>query len=341
MPSTLTALGPEWFAKILGAPVTQAEIEPVSFTGATTDLARVRLTYADDGAGPASVIAKVTGRDEVRAAMDAAMGLFSREARFYSELAPAVPVRTPRCYHAADGTLLLEDLGALRMGDQIEGLEPVDAERIIDALVALHARYWQTPEASQAWLLDPSDPIFGAMVAQLVASGSDALRERFEGRAPDRALDAVLRHAGDWQPLLVRGVEGPKTIVHHDCRMDNVFFAAEGTPVLIDWQAVAHARGTQDVANLLTQSMEPEALRTHWEPLLRRYHDGLRDRGVTGYSWDECQLHYRQNTLYAIASGMALLGAMDIGDGRGLGETILRRALHHIDDVDAFADLRP
>jgi aminoglycoside/choline kinase family phosphotransferase len=283
------------------------------------------------------VIAKVTGRDEVRAAMDAAMGLFAREARFYAQLAAAVPVRTPRCYHAADGALLLEDLGALRIGDQMQGLALADAERIVDALALLHAKFWETPQARQPWLLDPADPAFAGMVAQLVASGAGALRERFEGRAPDRALAAVLEHAADWQPLLRRGAEGPKTVVHHDCRLDNIFFEVGGTPVLVDWQVVARARGTQDVANLLAQCMEPDLLREHWEALLRRYFEGLRERGVAGYSWEQCQEHYRQNTLYAVASGMALVGAMDIGDGRGLGDAILRRALHHIDDIDAFS----
>jgi aminoglycoside/choline kinase family phosphotransferase len=336
MPNAQIELGPEFFADALDAPVTAAEVESLSFTGATTDLARVSLSYVEEDAGPASVIAKVTGRDEVRAAMDAAMGLFAREARFYSELAAAVPVRTPRYYHARDGVLLLEDLGALRMGDQIEWLELADAERIIDALTALHARFWNAPETAQPWLLDPSDPAFGGMVAHLVASGSDALHERFTGQVPERVLDQVLRHAADWQPLLRRGAEGPKTIAHHDCRLDNIFFTPDGTPVVVDWQVVAGARGTQDVANLLAQCMEPETLREQWEPLLRRYHDGLGAQGVTGYSWAECQQHYRQNTLYAIASGMALLGAMDIGDGRGLGDTILRRALQHVDDIDAF-----
>jgi aminoglycoside/choline kinase family phosphotransferase len=336
MPSAIVDLPPARLAQALGVPVTEAEIEPLSISGATTDLARVRLSYAEEGAGPTTVIAKVTGRDEVRAAMDAAMGLFAREARFYSELATALPVGTPRCYHAADGVLLLEDLGALRMGDQIEGLETADAERIIDALTAVHAQFWDTPEAAQPWLLDPADPAFGGMVAHLVASGGDALQERFAGTVPDRALEGVLAHAGNWQPLLRRGAEGPKTIAHHDCRLDNIFFAHDNTPVFIDWQAVAHARGTQDVANLLAQCMEPEPLRQQWEPLLHRYHDGLVERGVTGYSWEECQQHYRQNILYAIASGMALLGAMDIGDGRGLGDTILRRALEHVDDIDAF-----
>jgi hypothetical protein len=34
---------------------------------------------------------------------------------------------------------------------------------------------------------------------------------------------------------------------------------------------------------------------------------------------------------------MALMGMMDIGDGRGLGQAIVTRALSHIDELDAFA----
>jgi hypothetical protein len=36
---------------------------------------------------------------------------------------------------------------------------------------------------------------------------------------------------------------------------------------------------------------------------------------------------------------MALMGAMAIDDGRGLGETIGLRALRHIQDIDSFAVL--
>jgi hypothetical protein len=36
---------------------------------------------------------------------------------------------------------------------------------------------------------------------------------------------------------------------------------------------------------------------------------------------------------------MALLGDMDIGDGRGLGDCILVRCLRHIAELDSFATL--
>jgi hypothetical protein len=335
----LTALDRAWFSEVLGAEVSDIALEAVAFTGATTDMARFRLSYEADSAGPASLIAKITGTDEVRAGMDAAMGLFAREGHFYRLFATQVPVRTPRCFHVGDGAgtpLLLEDLAALRMGDQMDGLRVDDAERIIDVLAALHARFWEAPELDQGWLVEPAAGAYAAMVAQLVASGAAAIQERFAGRASASVLAAVQEYAPQWEMILRRGVEGPKTLVHNDCRLDNVFFADDGAPALIDWQVAARTRGTQDVANLLAQSMDVDTLTANWEALLRRYHAGLGDHGVQAYSWEQCLLHYRQNVPYALGAGMALMGMMDIGDGRGLGEAIVTRALSHIDELDAF-----
>jgi hypothetical protein len=338
--SALTALPRTWFSEVLGLPVATAEIEAVAFTGATTDMARIRLTYENGADGPASLVAKITGGGEIPKAMDAAMGLFAREGHFYREFAAQVPVRTARCYHVGDGDttpLLLEDLADLRMGDQMDGLQVEDAERIIDVLSALHARFWEAPELAQGWLVDPAAGAYGALVAQLVGSGAGAIQEHFAGRGSDAVLAAVAEYAPKWDVVLQRGVEGPKTLVHNDARLDNVFFADDGEPLLIDWQACARTRGTQDVANLLAQSMDVALLTPSWEPLLRRYHAGLVEHGVSGYSWEQCLLHYRQNVPYALGAGMALMGAMDIGDGRGLGEAIVTRALSHIGELDSFS----
>jgi len=84
--------------------VVEVRSEALTFTGATTDMARLRITYDTSGQpGPASMIAKVRGRDDLRRQMDAVMGLFSREARFYGELAASVPIRTPRALVLGDG----------------------------------------------------------------------------------------------------------------------------------------------------------------------------------------------------------------------------------------------
>lgn len=322
--------------------VTDLQVEAVPFSGATTDMARLRLSYADPGAGPATAIAKVRGSTDVQRQMDGALGLFEREARFYATFADQVPVASPVCYHVGDGDhtpLLLQDLGELRMGDQMDGLALADAEALMVSLAELHAAFWQSENVEAPWLLRHDQGLYPALVTQLVSSGVPALHDRFAEQVSDTVLAQVAAHAPKWDQILRIGAEGPPTLVHNDCRLDNVFFDHEGTPVLIDWQVLARTRGTQDVANLLAGSMDPEDLALHWERLLRVWHDRLCAAEVTGYSFDQAVAHYRQNVFFPLGAGLALIGMMDIGDGRGLGDAIITRCLRHIEQVDAFAAL--
>lgn len=322
--------------------VIAVDVEPVAFTGATTDMARLRIRYADHDCGPTSLIAKIRGISEVQRQMDSAIGLFEREARFYGHFADQVPVAVPTCYYVGDGDatpLLLEDLSALRMGDQMDGLSVSDAEALLVSLAELHATFWESPQLREPWLLVHDTGLYPQIVTQLVSSGAAALGERFAGTVSDDILNRVVHAAPQWGEILWAASQGPQTLVHNDCRLDNVFFAADGTPVLIDWQVLSRTRGTQDVANLLAGSMDSEDLATHWERLVHCWYDRLTAAGVTGYSFDEALTHYRQNVFFPLGAGMALIGAMDIGDGRGLGEAIITRCLRHIEQVEAFAAL--
>jgi Ecdysteroid kinase-like family len=344
----LAALTADWLTDVLRegghteAAVSDLIVEPVAFTGATTDMGRLRMTYeSGSGAtGPASLIAKIRGTKDVQVQMDQAMGLFAREAHFYETYADEVPVSVPRNFYIGDGDtypLLLEDLATMRIGDQMDGLTVADAERVMDVLGDLHARFWDSRALEQPWLVAPAEGLYAGMIVQLVSSGAPALAERYADRAPDGVLNAVVEMAPRWGEVLSAGAQGPPTLVHNDCRLDNIFFADDGTPCFIDWQILAKTRGTQDVGNLLAGSMNTGDLSANWERLLRRYHDRLLAGGVSGYSFDQCVEHYRQNILYPLGAGMALIGVMDIGDGRGLGDAIIIRCLTHIAELDAFA----
>src|SRR5262245_28393553 len=163
----IAALDADWYSGVLRdgghteAAVTDVAAEPLSFSGTAGDIARVRLTYDGSGSpGPASLIAKIRGAADVQVAVDAAMGLYERESRFYADHAESVPVATPRCYHVGDGTetpLLIEDLGGLRMGDLVEGLSVADAERVTDALADLHSAYWGIDAGGSGWLAAPGE----------------------------------------------------------------------------------------------------------------------------------------------------------------------------------------
>ena len=339
---------PQWLTDVLrgaghpDAVVASIEVEALAFTGATTDMARLRIAYEGSGEpGPATLVAKMRGVTEVQTQMDQAMGLFAREGRFYSDLAPSVPVRTPICFSAGEGMdkpILLEDLAALRTGDQVEGLSVADAEAALDALAPMHAKYWQSPELEADWLAAPGDGVTAQLITQLVSSGAPAL-ERFADEVPEGVIGAVVEAAPNWHEVLKKGTEGPNTIAAGDCRLDNMFFADDGVPVFIDWQLVSRTRGLHDIGNLLAGSMDADLLAAEWEPLLRRYHSALEAAGVEDYGWDECLEHYRQNIVYSVGQGMALLGPMGAGDDRGVGDISVVRALRHVADLDSFAVL--
>ena len=347
--ATLRALDPTWCQEMLrangfpGVVVTEATTEQMDIAGAVADIARVRLSYEAAGpAGPPTAIAKIRATDEQRVGIDRAMGLYNREARFYAGFAGRSPLKSPRCYGVGDGTttpLLIEDLSGLREGDQVSGLSVADAERVMDALADQHAAFWDSAECDEDWLASPTEGVFAGMIVQLVASGVDSLAQRYGDRAPAEALGATQRLAPRWGEVLQACAQGPRTVIHNDCRLDNLFFDQDGSPVFVDWQTIGCSRGTQDVGNLLAGSMNVPELRQNWEGLLRRYHHRLTARGVRGYSWDECVAHYRQTILYPLGQGIALIGALDRGDSRGLADAALLRALQHCHDLDSFATI--
>jgi len=352
--SWIDPICPGWLTDVLSAAgVTRAAVlhvqaRPLPVASAAGELARLELTYElARPPGPGTIIAKAPGTGSVQRAMDAAMGLFTRERFVYAELAGALPVRLPRCYHAGDPgrhePMLLEDLGPLRMGDQVTGLDRADAERLIDTLADLHAAFWETdpPGGDASRLVSWTDPALAAMLTQLVSSGVAALRQRYAGRVPAPVLAAIADAAPDWAAVLRRCAEGPQTFVHNDFRLDNIFFYPDGQPVIIDWQLAGRCRGTQDLAYLLSGSMTTETLRECWDQLIRRYHARLSATGIRGYDLDQCRFHYRQSLLYTLAPGIAMLGQMQLhaGDARGLADTLVLRTLTHAGDLESFATL--
>jgi aminoglycoside/choline kinase family phosphotransferase len=278
--------------------------------------------------------------------MDAALGLASRERFVYARAASELPVRLPQCFNASasdDEPLLLEDLVSLQAGDQVAGMDLTTADRLVDALATMHARFWerQPPAAAPERLMVWSDPANSAMVSQLVASGIDALRAGYADRVPGELLDALAASAPRWPEVLSRCQQGPQTFVHNDFRLDNIFFEPDGSPVVIDWQLAGRCRGTQDLAYLIASSMTTEDAAEAWEWLVERYHDRLIAAGVRGYSLEQCTFHYRQSALFPLGPGMALLGQMQLSDddSRGLADSFIVRACLHAHHVDAFASL--
>jgi hypothetical protein len=348
-------LTPAWLAAALGLPVADVAQQAVG-TGQMSDSIRLELTFdgpVPEGA-PASVIAKLPAADPTSRATGLSLRSYEIEVRFYQELAPTLPIRTPRAHHAAidvetgSFVLLLEDLRPARQGDQLAGCGLAEAEVAVDELVKLHAPRWDDAGLDDIeWLHRDPEASRAGMVVLLPMLWA-GFRERYADR-----LGPEVHEAGD--PLFA-GLEGymgdtsqPLTVVHGDYRLDNLLFGTgEGggpptagaptpTPIaVVDWQTCAHGAGLTDLAYFVGAGLLPELRRSVEDDLVRRYHAALLASGVSGYAFERCWEGYRRGTFAGLI--MAIAASMLVEQtarGDDMFMAMAHRHAQHALDLDA------
>ncbi len=153
-------LNPDWLTGAIGAPVAGFGVERIG-TGQMSECYRVALSYAGGSNGPSSVVLKVAATDPVSRQTGMALGLYEREVRFYTDIAPNLGGPVAPCYHAgfdADAGafhLLLGDAGPAVVGDEIKGATVEQAALALSELGRLHGRCsvtrrWPRPTGSTA-----------------------------------------------------------------------------------------------------------------------------------------------------------------------------------------------
>lgn len=337
-PTSPGELTPEWLTHALhtagvlaAARVTGCRCELVGAgQGFSGQLARVGLTYDRLEVGaPASLIAKfqVPPLDpDIRAAVLQSR-LFEREYRFYTDIARAVALRTPRLYFGAiqeettASTLLLEDLAPAHTRSLFEGCPVEDAALVVRQLAGFHAAWWEQPRLDgldwlpafdaqaeddqrlyvQAWEL------FLSKVGHLLPDGLAALGVQFRPH-----VAAVKRYLG----------ASPRTLLHGDFHLHNLLFDSTGdsrTVAVIDWQACARGRGTRDLVHFLVTGLLPDSRRAHELDLLRLYHTTLTEHGVANYSLAQCRHDYRFTLLDELHFLVLVLAHLDYAANAAAG----------------------
>jgi hypothetical protein len=337
-------LTPDWLSEALGTAVTGVTAKAVG-TGQMSQSARLTLTYDRPGAGPPTVIAKFPAADPTSRGTALQLRSYEIEVRFYQQLAPALPMRTPRAlYTDIDVTtgsfiLLLEDMAPAQPGDQLAGCSPDEAAVAVLELVGLHAPRWGSRALSELeWLhRDPEASKAGYIM------GMPLLWAGFCDRYADRIGSDVRRVGealfGDLETFLGRDTR-PWTVVHGDYRLDNLLFgASEADPIaVVDWQTCAHGPALSDVAYFIGAGLLTDARREHESRLVRDYHAHLLDAGVEGYDWDRCWRDYRRGTV----SGLIMaVGASMLVERTERGDDMFMAMAHrhaaHAIDLDAPA----
>jgi hypothetical protein len=310
--------------------------------GVSSALYRVRLT--GDGC-PETVIVKLPALDEAAVFTSTMLRMYLREVAFFRELSHMAPIRVPVCHHSSvdpetsEFVLVMEDLGHLRVVDQVAGMAVADAERAVDGLAAWHATWWGKAEdlADRGLTVSLGDDIYKAVLPLVFAEGLEKLALELE--IPP-AVQAVSSRWLEAMPRLLDGlVAGTTTMIHGDFRADNLFFEPDGAVATVDFQLIGTGSGAYDLAYFVTQSLDSSDAERHERALFDRWSAGLAAGGVPAGDLDGMWDDYRAAALFCLVYPVVAWRGMDAGDPRqmDLANTMLQRFERAAEELDLAA----
>ncbi|CAN5574229.1 phosphotransferase [soil metagenome] len=344
-PSDLTA---EWLTTVLGGPVSDFAVERIG-TGQMSECYRITLTYAAESSGdqlPDSVVLKVAAADPTSRQTGLALGLYEREVRFYTDIAPRLaadatgPVAPCRhsAFDPATGIfdLVLGDAAPATVGDEIRGATVDQALLAVSQLGGLHTQLLGDDVLAGTDWHNRDAPINQLLIGQLYAAFADRYADSMSA---DQRIVCERLVAGFDAYLGAEGAEDRTMgLVHGDYRLDNMLFGDDGSLTVVDWQTVTWGPALTDLAYFIGCALPVDARRAHYDALLAAYHDALGPG--TALSLDDVRDGVRRQSFFGVM--MAIVSSMlvkrtDRGDEMFM--TMLQRHCSHVLDTDALAAL--
>jgi hypothetical protein len=312
--------------------------------GLLGDVCLAEVDYAGPTRLPSSFVVKFPAANPASRATAQRGGLYLRELRFFTELAPGRHLSIPRCWaarfdeHTHDFVLVLERVEPLDHLDQVAGCTVDRARSTISELARLHASWWRSKHLETlVWLPTFGTPQRTANLTGIAQDGwprlADIASDLIE--PGDAAVGEAL--AADVPALLHTLDTLPSTLVHGDVRLDNLLFpAGQQTPVIVDWQGITRGPGMLDVGYFLTQSLTVADRRRHNTELVKHYRAELHSQGVDapplGDLWAAFALAARFSLI--VACSVPVLGPLDHPRVALLARCMAERSLRAIRDLD-------
>jgi len=363
LPSTTKDITVDWLNQALheneflrNANIVSLNHEPIGVgQGFLSDMAKLTLAYDGDVPHlPETMIAKLPTSYQSAREIALRTNMYEREIRFYNEIAPKSPIRTPGLiYSAIDSenqryVLLMEDCSHYTAADpQLEGLTYEQTKIIALKIADFHARWWDDENLfSFPWVLKIKEPDMAAMFIDNFRAYWNACAqiEDFRKVLPDGGWEAGLK-INEQRPWLIENAPDDKlTIFHYDLRADNMFFDwdnPEDPLIVFDWSLASIGRGVSDISFLLGFSVATELRRQIENDMVKLYYEHLLDRGISGYTFDECWTDYLKGLLQKTNIPLATFSSLDHSDPRStkLVNIMLDRLFSAILDNDATSIL--
>lgn len=294
VPTTFEGLDAAWLASVFdgaGLPglAGAACLDPI--VGTATKM-RMGLEWGG-GEGPARIMVK-GGFSEHRLRMSY---IYAHEARFFREIAGQLDIVVPRCFATAEDPdarqylVMLEDLdlSATRYCRVTHPLSRSESEAFLDVMARLHARLWNDAafepggalETVNRWQALPP----GARGAYLQGQLQPETYALYTAMPRGLALPALFHDAGRMRAALERatrfGEERPWCLVHGDFHLGNLYFTADGTPGVLDWQTWSRGHWAHDLTYFLVSALDMLDRRRWIEALIGHYLERLSVHGVS------------------------------------------------------------
>jgi hypothetical protein len=354
LPTTTSEITAEWMTDALRGSGTigddtwvasvelDASAAGVGFMG---EIGKVGVGYAGEPTdAPTSLIAKFpTASPEIRTMMHPTR-IYEREHRFYEQLAPQSPLRTPRVYHVTCETadapdderylMLMEDLSALTLGDQVTGVSVDQARAAVVGLAGHHARFWNGVGLEDADFIPIVNGPLNAAGASIYEASLPGFMKVFGEAIKPELVDYVAGYASVRDQITDDLAAMPHTLMHFDFRADNLLYDTDGTVAVVDWQTISQGGGAADLGYFLSQNLTTEDRRAHEVDLLRSYHDALVAHGVTDYPFEQLFADYPVGITCGWVVPVLAVGTLDFTSERAvaLWTAVIERAQHALID---------
>ena len=350
---TESDITPLWVEGVLRG---SGALEPgVGVTGVSTErigegvgvlsiIQRIVPTYSGSTGAPKSFVVKYPTDDPGQRFTADALTFYVREIIFYRDHASTAPFRTAHCYAQAiaedstDFTIALEDLGGMRIINQLDGLDLDEAGILVDQLADFHAMWWGSPRLAemQGHFQPLSNPIYHMVLPSLWDQGWPAVLEHAPHVVPPEvaSIGSVWGTKVQW---LLDNLMTPTTLCHGDYRGDNIMFDGD-KPVVLDFQIVGTGCGIYDLGYFVSQSLTADVRRGHDEELFHRYCDRLESHGIDVdrvEMWRQYRLTVYFCAIYSVTN-FPQYGNMN-DRGQQLMRDMLQRSLTAVMDVDALS----
>jgi hypothetical protein len=351
IPPTAAEIEPRWLEEALAdrhPGVSVESVEAVHRSEVTNAHARLEVRYRNPAGAPENLFAKLLPSESHhrRAILQTNMGL--REALFYENLAPKADLRVPEIHvvrhDPMDGEfiLLMEDLDATgcTVSDGTQGVSSDAAARALEDLAGLHVRFEDPARrrAEAAWVPEPDKPSDYGVVR--LREGLEHHRDRLSAAFAEMA-ELYIEAQATLHALWHQGSHGPKTVIHGDAHIGNLF-DDDGRTGFLDWGLVVVTTPLRDLSYFLGMALSIEDRREHERDLIRHYLDVRCALGGEPIGFDEAWKTHRLQTAYlAPACCQIVTFPKDVSPRRErFANAFLARAEAAIEDLETRAALR-